>query len=237
VAQPTGAGWAGYCSATLWSHWDPSDPFFQGFLTDLWSPRARYALRLPPGAAVEISGEEQALHLLNVGAQTMLADVATFTTDNHLYAGGFAQVPDLADRVTAPAVMIVTAELRARQFVTLPRVPVALLPVGSGAVAYLRRYDSAGLSLLVGGPGASLTLDLHHQRDFTTGQALTAQVVIAGGAYPIAPGSRHQVNIDAGFGHRTTGIATADEQGRLSFTVSGGKINIDIAPEPAGGAG
>jgi hypothetical protein len=233
VAQPSGAGWAGYCSATLWSHWDPSDPFFQGFLSDLWAPRAGSALRQPAaGATVEVSGEDQALHLFNTGAHAVLADVATLTEDNRLYAGAFAQVPDLAGRVTAPAVMIVTAELAPGQLVTLPRVPVALLPAGSGAVTYLRRYGPAGLSLLVAGPGARLTLDLRHQRDFTQGQPLSARVVIENGAYPVPPGSRHQVKIDAGFGHQTTAIVPADDQGRLSFTITGGKVQIEVAPAP-----
>ena len=238
VAQPTGAGWAGYCSATLWSHWDPDDPFFQGFLSDLWAPRARCLLTQPaPGRTVEVSSEPQALHLLNTGGQTVLADVATLTQDNRLYVGGFAWVPDAGERLTAPVPLIVTAELGAAQLVTLPRAPVALLPAGSGAAGYLRAYGPAGVSLVVAGPGARLAWGADHRRDFTPGQPLSAQVVIDNGDYPVAPGSRHQVRLDAGFERRTTEIVTADDQGRLTFAIAGGKIQIDVTPAPAGGAG
>ena len=233
VARQSGAGWAGYCSATLWSHWDPSDPFFQAFIGDLWAPRARYALRPTAGAPVEISGEDQALHLLNTGAQTVLADVAVLTADNRLYACGIAQVPALPERVTAPVLMIVTAELKPGALVTLPRVPVVLLPDGEGGLAYLKQYRPAGLTLLVAGPGALLTLDFDKSRTFTLGRPLTARVVIENGDYAVAPGSRHQVTIDSGFGHKSTSVMPADDQGRLSFTLTGGKVKVEVAPAPA----
>jgi hypothetical protein len=180
---------------------------------------------------VEIVGEEQALHLFNPGAGTVLADVATLTTNDWLYVGGFAQVPPLPDRVTEPATMVVTAELPAGALVALPRAPVALWPLATGAVAYLRQYGPLGVALLVAGPGARLTLDMNKQRSFTPGEPFVARVVIESGAYPVAPGSRHQVKIDSGFGHQTTAIEQADAHGRLSVAIAGSKVQIEVAPE------
>ncbi len=232
VGQPYGLGWAVYCTATLWSHWDPSDPFFQGFHADLWAPRARWVLRRP-AAGVEIAAQEQALHLFNTGPQPALAEVGAVTTDNRLYVGTFDQVLPPPARGAPPATMVVSAELAPGELRTLARVPVAVRPYAGKALAYLSKYGPAGLSLEIAGPGATLTYDMDKRRTFTRGAPMTARVVIENGAYPVAPGSEHRVAINNPFGQDTTAMVKADERGRLILEVSGGRVRIEVAPPPA----
>ncbi len=229
VGQPYGLGWAAYCSAILWARWDPTDPFFQGFHADLWAPRARYVLR--SGSGLGMSAEEEALHLYNAGEQTVLAEVAVLTENNRLYAGAFVQVPPPPARETAPVTMVVSAEMAAGRLVALRRVPVAAWPYGTSALAYLSRYGPEGVALEIAGPGATLTWNLEKQRTFTRGQEISARMVVEHGEYPVAPGSRHRVTVDGGFGRRTTETVQADGQGKLSFEVRGGKVLIEVGPE------
>lgn len=229
VGQPYGLGWAAYCSAILWARWDPADPFFQGLHADLWAPRARYVLR--SGGGLEMSAEEQALHLYNPTDQTVPAEVAVLTENNRLYAGAVGQVQPPPARETMPVTMVVRAEPAAGELITLRRVPVAVYPYGTAALAYLSRYGSQGIALEIAGPGALLTWTMEKQRTFTQGQEITARVVIEDGEYPVTPGSRHRVKMDGGFGRRTTETRQADEQGRLSFEVRGGRVLIEVRAE------
>ena len=231
VAQPVGLGWAVYCTATLWSRWDPGDPFFQGFHADLWTPRARYVLRQPgPRVTVELSGEPEALHLNNLSEKAAMVEVLALTDTNRLYLGTFCQVPLPAPRPADPVTMVVTSELAGASLRTLRRTPVAVLPVATGALTYLRRYGPEGVALEVAGPGATLTRNLAKERTFTQGASLTARVVIDNGDYPIAPGSKHQVKLDPGFGRETTSTLQADAQGRLVVEITGGRMLIDVVP-------
>jgi len=234
IAQPYGLGWAAYCTAPLWARWDPADPFYWGFLGDLWAPRARWALRQPgPGAGVEMCAETDAVHLLNVSGQALLADVATLTEDNALYGEAFAQVLPPGGRETEARMMVLSAEVPPERIVTLRRRPVFVLPYGGAVLAHLRQYGSQRLSLELAGPGATLTWDLNKQRTLTTGSRFSGQVRVESGEYPVQPQSWHQVTVDAGLGHKSTQSVQADEQGRLRLEITGRKVTVEIVPKAA----
>jgi hypothetical protein len=137
-----------------------------------------------------------------------------------LAAGGATTAELLAD--LSPA--LVTA---------LRRRPVHVLPVGGGVYAHLQEYGAAKIRLEVAGPGARLTLGLNHERLLVPGAAMQALVSVSGGDYAVAPGSPHEVKIDAGFDHRETRVVQADERGVLTFPVAGARAQVEISPEEA----
>ncbi len=229
VGQPHGLGWGVYSSATLWSNWDPTDPFFQGFHGDLWAPRARWVVRQPvPG--VEMSAEPGALHLLNTGSQSVLAEVQMLPADVRLYLSGFAQVAPPPARGAPAAPLLLTAELAGEEFRTLREAPVRVIPYAATVAAYLSRYGEEEVRLEIAGPGATLTFDAHKQRTFTRGAAATVRVVLEDGPYRLLPGSAHRLQSNNLFNQETTETVRADEAGQLSFEVTGGRVLLRLTP-------
>jgi hypothetical protein len=74
---------------------------------------------------------------------------------------------------------------------------------------------------------------LRRERMLGPGAPEEALVVISSGIYAIAPGSQHWVKINAGFGQRREFFAQADAQGRLSLSVSGAHVEVEVAPQPS----
>ncbi len=219
-----GEGGGVYASFRLWDKWDPTDPLFATFHDSVCARRASYRLAggfWPGGASLAV--EEDGAVIVTRGAGTV--ELMALAARSALYEGAYcytdAGIGDVDLLLDAPG----------GGLYHLRRMPMAVRPYGGRCLAKVELVGPKALQVMLYGDQAQV-------RQGPTGVKILrplandVQVVVAGGSYPIAPGSAQRVTV-AEEGRKTVQqVVTADSAGRVDLTVRAHRTRLTLEPAP-----
>jgi hypothetical protein len=241
TANDSAAGLALFGCYPLWSYWPPQDSLHAALHLDLIARRASYRL-LHPGLAagqVELAGSDEAVHLYNRGEQTTV-EVLVGKADHRAYLGAVttcsAAERDPSGRRTG--VVRLTMDLPPAGLAHAMLTRIRVRPFSGQASVRVICYSAGLVSMQVGGDGSRLTTRRGAPPEFTRGTPTQIRFTLDDGAYPVPPGSQHEVTWRDSREPPQAFIATADYRGRLEFSLvfSGGDLSLKPASPSASSA-
>jgi len=185
-------GWALYATTRLWQNWEPGNPAFDAFHRDLFGLGSRIALNQAAGVVPEEDFalfDDGSVMLIKHRQEPTYIVLRNPTGRIYRIWGGMQEI--------RPATVSPNSGLIFGRNGLQVAEPLPIeVSTGSGRVlVQMMEYGEEGISLALYGPATLITADPKAGLGATPGGEALAHIRIARGAYPVTPGSRHEVRI------------------------------------------
>ena len=226
LARPVGRGWAIYASGKLFESWLPGRPYFDTMFTDLLGRDYDLALAGPDafvGGPSLCRYQDGSILILGAGK----GHLSLLTLDRQ---GRLFSAPGAVQSVRSPGVSGLTALwLLAQPVVSLRPIPVRVAPAGSQVLVQVLKYSNRLISLVAFGDRSQVQLG--DKLVVMPAGKVQATFTVENGLYPVAPGSRHRLQIKTVAGAQPqTQEVTGDASGLLRFELECDLREITLSP-------
>lgn len=185
-------GWASYATTRLWQNWEPGNPAFDAFHRDLFGFGSGIALNQATGVVPEEDFalfDDGSVMLIKHRQEPTYVVLRNPTGRIYRISGGMEEVRSAG---VSPNSGLIFGRIGLQVAEPLP-IEVA---TDAGRVSVqVVEYGEEGVSLALYGPASLIAGDPKAGLSAVPGGEGLAHVRIARGAYPVTPGSRHEVRI------------------------------------------
>ncbi|MGE5531198.1 MAG: hypothetical protein ACM3VW_03640 [Bacteroidota bacterium] len=233
VGRQQAGGLALFATHALWQYWPLGDTLSTVLHGSLLARRARFEL-VQEGlltGAVQITGSDDDLCLLNLGRQPVTAEVLCYGAASHAFSGAvsrFEANPLQAGRAAGTA--YVSAVAPAQSLSKFARAGLIVQPYERDAAVQMLEYGSDRVSFRITGAGGVLGGTPTRGLELHTGSATAVRLILATGRYPVTPGSAHLVTTHSRGGRETQTTVTANAGGELDLSGTFRLETLTISP-------